>query len=435
MLATGLPTASLPGARMAVAASPDRALGVRAAGAALFLSFMDVTTLVTIVAGHAAGLGAGALGVGLAVGAYSATNLPANVVGGILLDRLGRRRLTVLGFLLNGVAVLGYALATSVPLFILIRAFHGIVGGVHVTAVFAMAGDRTRAGRAGRSFGRYGAVIGTAWTVGPALAAVLTARSGTALAFQVVAALQVVGALVTLLFLRDVRVDESRDPTAGADAVAEAEAGASSAAVMRELAAKPSVRRALLATIAWMAAVGTLAAFLRETVVAVGLAEATSSALFSVYALIAALVMLSPLANRVDRGAADGAIGAGLGTIAVALALMAAAEAVPAQGFAVLMLASAVFGAGYGVIFPAVAGAVSLAATTRTRGRAFGLFNVAFSVGLALGPPAVGALVAGTDAVLGRTGGLHPFVPVAVLCAVTAVVVARSGRAAEATIA
>jgi len=413
---------------MAVAASPVRAVGVRAAGAALFLSFMDVTVLVTIVAGHAAALGAGALGVGLAVGAYSATNLPANVVGGILLDRLGRRRLTVIGFLLNGVAVLGYALASSVPEFILIRAFHGVVGGIHVTAVFAMAGDRTRAGRAGRSFGRYGAVIGTAWIVGPALAAVLTARSGTALAFQVVAALQVLGALVTLLFLPDVRTDESRDPTAGADAVTDA----SSATVMRELAARPSVRRALLATIAWMAAVGTLAAFLRETVVAVGLDESVSSALFSMYALLAALVMLSPLSARVDRRGGDGMIAAGLGTIAVALGLMAAAGSVPFSGFAVLMLASAVFGAGYGVIFPAVAGAVSLAATTRTRGRAFGLFNVAFSVGLALGPPAVGALVLGADAMTGRTGALHPFLPVAVLCAVTAVLVGRAGRGAAA---
>ncbi len=417
---------------MTVAESPARVRGVRAAGAALFLSFMDVTTLVTIVAGHAAGLGAGPLGVGLAVGAYSATNLPANVVGGILLDRLGRRRLTVLGFLLNGVAVLGYALATSVPLFILIRAFHGVVGGIHVTAVFAMAGDRTRAGRAGRSFGRYGAVIGTAWIVGPALAAVLTARSGTALAFQVVAALQVVGALVTLLLLPDVKVDESRDPTAGADAVSEGP-GASSGAVMRELAARPAVRRALLATMSWMAAVGTLAAFLRETVIAVGLDESVSSALFSMYALMAALVMLSPLSARVDRRGADGMIAAGLGTIAIALGLMAAAETVPASGFAVLMLASAVFGAGYGVIFPAVAGAVSLAATTRTRGRAFGLFNVAFSVGLALGPPVVGGLVAGTDAALGRTGGLHPFVPVAVLCAITAAAVARAGRRSGAT--
>jgi DHA1 family multidrug resistance protein-like MFS transporter len=410
---------------MAVATSPVRAAGVRAAGVALFLSFMDVTVLVTIVAGHAAALGAGALGVGLAVGAYSATNLPANIVGGILLDRLGRRRLTVIGFLLNGLAVLGYALASTVPAFILIRAFHGVVGGIHVTAVFAMAGDRTRAGRAGRSFGRYGAVIGTAWIVGPALAAILTARSGFGLAFQVVAALQVLGAVVTLLFLPDVRADEDRDPTAGADAVTDAR----SSTVMRELASRPAVRRALLATIAWMAAVGTLAAFLRETVVAVGLDESISSALFSMYALLAALVMLSPLSARVDRRGGDGMIAAGLGTIAVALGLMAAAGSVPFSGFAVLMLASAIFGAGYGVIFPAVAGAVSLAATTRTRGRAFGLFNVAFSVGLALGPPAVGALVLGSEALTGRSGALHPFLPVAVLCAVTALAVRRAGRA------
>lgn len=410
-------------------ARPARIAGARAAGVVLFLSFMDVTTLVTIVSSHAASLGAGAIGIGMSVGAYSATNLPANVIGGILLDRVGRRRLTVLGFLMAAVAVLGYAQATSVPGFIVIRALHGVAGGVLVTAVFASAGDRTRAGRAGRSFGRYGAIIGSAWVVGPALAGVLTARSGTALAFQVVAVLLVVGAVVTLLFLRDVpMVAAEDDPTAGADAVTDD--GTSRMEAMRELARRPAVRRALLATMAWMAAVGTLAAFLRESVIAVGAPESTASGLFSAYALMAALMMLSPLAARVDRSGADGMIATGLGIIATALLMMSAADwlAPEGTGLLVLLLASAVFGTGYGIIFPAVTGAISLAATTRTRGRAFGLFNVAFSVGLALGPPLIGGLVWASTAVLPGTRPLDPFLPAAVLALVAAVAVSRAGR-------
>jgi len=408
---------------------PARIAGARAAGVVLFLSFMDVTTLVTIVSSHAASLGAGAIGIGLSVGAYSATNLPANVVGGILLDRVGRRRLTVLGFLLAAVAVLGYAQAASVPGFILIRALHGVAGGVLVTAVFASAGDRTRAGRAGRSFGRYGAIIGSAWIVGPALAGVLTARSGTALAFQVVAVLLVIGALVVLLFLRDVpMVAAEDDPTAGADAVADD--GGSRIDAMRELARRPEVRRALLATMAWMAAVGTLAAFLRESVIAVGAPESTASGLFSVYALMAAVMMLSPLAARVDRSGADGLIATGLGIIASALLLMSAADRLAPEGtgLLVLLVASAVFGTGYGIIFPAVTGAISLAATTRTRGRAFGLFNVAFSIGLALGPPVVGALVWTSAALSSGAFRIDPFLPVAILSLGTAAAVARAGR-------
>ena len=409
-----------------VAEQPVRIPGVRAAGIVLFLSFMDVTTLVTIVSSHAAGLGAGPIGIGLSVGAYSALNLPANIVGGILLDRIGRRRLVVIGFLLAAVAVLGYASATSVPMFIVVRALHGIAGGVLVTAVFAAVGDRTRAGRAGRSFGRFGAIIGSAWIVGPALAGVLTARSGTGLAFQVVAVLLILGALITLVFLPDVTIDPDADPTAGADAVDDA--GGSRLDAMRELARRPEVRRALIATAAWMAAVGTLAAFLREAVIAVGAAESTASGLFSAYALMAALLMLSPLATRVDRNGADGMIGVGMTTIAIALFAMAGADRLAPEGtgLLVLLLASAVFGTGYGIVFPAVTGAISLAATARTRGRAFGLFNVAFSAGLAIGPPAVGALVAGADRLAGVT--LDPFLPAAALCLATAMWTLSSSR-------
>jgi DHA1 family multidrug resistance protein-like MFS transporter len=408
------------------AEQPTRIPGVRAAGVVLFLSFMDVTTLVTIVSSHAAALGAGPIGIGLSVGAYSATNLPANVIGGVLLDRVGRRRLAVLGFLLAAVAVLGYASASTVLAFIGIRALHGMAGGVLVTAVFAAAGDRTRAGRAGRSFGRFGAIIGSAWIVGPALAGVLTARSGTGLAFQVVAVLLVLGAIVTMLFLPDVEVDPTSDPTAGADAVDDD--GGSRLDAMRSLSRRPEVRRALIATAAWMAAVGTLAAFLREAVLAVGAAESTASGLFSAYALMAALLMLSPLAARVDRSGADGMIGIGLTTIAIALLAMAGADGLAPEGtgLLLLLLASAVFGAGYGIVFPAVTGAISLAATTRTRGRAFGLFNVAFSFGLALGPPAVGALVAAADRLAGVA--LDPFVPAATLCLGTAVWIMDSSR-------
>ena len=413
------------------AEQPTRIPGVRAAGVVLFLSFMDVTTLVTIVSSHAAALGAGPIGIGLSVGAYSATNLPANVVGGILLDRVGRRRLTIIGFLVAAVAVLGYALASSVATFILIRALHGIAGGVLVTAVFAAAGDRTRAGRAGRSFGRFGAIIGSAWVVGPALAGVLTLRSGTGLAFQVVAVLLVIGAIVTAAALPDVQVDPDDDPTAGVDAVDDA--GDSRLDAMRALSRRPEVRRALLATAAWMAAVGTLAAFLRQAVIDVGAPESAASGLFSIYALMAALLMLSSLATRVDRTGADGMIGLGLTTIAFALLIMAGADrfAPEGTGLLVLFLASAVFGTGYGIVFPAVTGAISLAATTRTRGRAFGLFNVAFSVGLAAGPPTVGALVALSDRLLDVA--LDPFLPAAAICLIAALAIRSSSRRAART--
>jgi MFS family permease len=374
---------------------------------ALFLSFMDVAALLPTVAPHVRGLGASATGVGLAVGAYSATNLPANILGGILIDRIGRRRVTILGFLLAAVAVLGYSLASTVGGFIAIRATHGIAGGILVTAVFAVAGDRTRAGRAGRSFGRFGALIGAAWVIGPAVAGAVRQTAGTDVVFQMIAVLLLIGAVVTALFIHDVVQDEGDDPSSGDDAVGEE---VSRGRAMRELAVRPPVRRALVATVAWMGAVGILAGFLPETAEALGAPASAVGGLFTAYAVMAGLLMLSPLSGRVDRGGADGMIATGLTLIAVALVVM-----IVAPDLATLVLASALFGTGYGLIFPAVTGVVSLAATTRTRGRAFGLFNAAFSVGLALGAPLAGGLA---DAVARLSGGLDaldPFIPAAAL--------------------
>lgn len=406
---------------MAIAsARPVTRASITATGVALFLSFMDVAALLPTVAPHVRDLGATATGVGLAVGAYSATNLPANIVGGILIDRIGRRRVTILGFLLAAVAVLGYALATSVAGFIAIRAAHGVAGGILVTAVFAVAGDRTRAGRAGRSFGRFGALIGAAWVIGPALAGGVRQAAGTDVVFQMIAVLLLIGAVVSALFIHDVARDEAEDPTAGDDAVGEE---VSRGRAMRELASRPAVRRALIATIAWLGAVGILAAFLPETAEALGAPASAVGGLFTAYAVMAGLMMLSPLSGRVDRNGADGMIALGLTLIAASLVAM-----LVAPDLLTLTLASALFGTGYGLIFPAVTGAISLAATTRTRGRAFGLFNAAFSVGLALGAPLAGGLA---DTVVRLSDGvesLDPFIPAAVLCVAAAAWITVSAR-------
>jgi len=235
-----------------------------------------------------------------------------------------------------------------------------------------------------------------------------------------IAVLLLIGAIISALFIHDVARDEDTDPTAGSDAVGD---DVSRGRAMRELAARPAVRRALVATVAWLAAVGILAAFLPETAEALGAPASAVGGLFTAYAVMAGLLMLSPLSGRVDRNGADTMIATGLAIIALSLVAMIAA-----RDLTTLVLASALFGTGYGLIFPAVTGAISLAATTRTRGRAFGLFNAAFSAGLALGAPLAGGLA---DVVANASDGiesLDPFVPAAVLCLSAAVWITAAAR-------
>jgi MFS family permease len=241
-----------------------------------------------------------------------------------------------------------------------------------------------------------------------------------------IAVLLLIGAVVSALFIHDVVRDEDDDPTAGADAVGEE---VSRGRAMRELAARPAVRRALIATMAWLAAVGILAAFLPETAEALGAPASAVGGLFTAYAVMAGLLMLSPLSGRVDRNGADSMIALGLAIIAAALLAMIAA-----QDLTTLILASALFGTGYGLIFPAVTGVISLAATTRTRGRAFGLFNAAFSAGLALGAPLAGGLADTVARLSGGIDSLDPFVPAAALCLAAAAWIMLASRRDRASI-
>ena len=412
-----------------------RAATVRAPGVVLFLAFIDIFALLPTVAPHVAELGAGPIGVGLAVGAYSATNLPANVLGGILVDRWGRRRVTLLGLLGAAAAVLGYLFAGSVATFLLARGVHGVAGGVLIPAVFAAAGDRTQRGTTGRTFGRLGAVIGAAAVIAPAGAGVLRQAAGTEAVFVAITVALVLGAITAYLGVHDpphrsgsaasrstppdVEVVVA-DPCERGDAlVAPTGAQPASSGVFRELLRVGVVRRALLATAVMTAAVGVLAGFLPAAAAALGATPATVGSLFTVYAIFAAGVMLSPLAGHVDAGRADTAIAVGLITLSGALLTF-----VVAPNLLVALVGAAVFGVGYGLVFPAVAAATSSSATAASRGRAFGLFNVAFSLGLAVAPPLTGGLV---DLV----PVIDPFVPVSGLALAAAAAVVGSAWARD----
>jgi MFS transporter, DHA1 family, multidrug resistance protein len=362
-------------------------LRLSAPAVVLFLSFVDVFALLPTVAPYVASLGGGPAFVGLAVGAYSAANLPANVVGGILVDRFGRRRVTMLGLALAALAVAAYPLATTPAAVVVARLLHGTAGGILVPAVFAAAGDRSGARGAGRTMGRMGALIGAAAVVAPALAGVLRQAAGTTAVFLTVSALLGVGFVIAWRFIEDAVVVRPRPDGGGR--------------VVRDLLRVPTLRRAYAATACLTVSVGVLAAFLPGTAEALGARPSAVGLLFTAYALVAGALMLSPLSGRVDREGADRLAGIGLVLLALALAALVV---VPSVAWAAV--ASAVFGAGYGLVFPAVTGATSLAATDATRGRAFGLFNAAFSVGIAIGPPVVGAVAQ-------RVPGLDPFVPAA----------------------
>src|SRR5690606_33480125 len=106
--------------------------------------------------------------------------------------------------------------------------------------------------------------------------------------------------------------------------------------------------------------------------------------------------------------------GAGMVRLVLGVALWAGPSAGPFYGAAV------VFGAGFGLVFPASNALLADVAAPETRGLAFALFYAWFSVGTAVGPP----LLARWQELTGQT----PFIPGAVVALALAAAAAPAVR-------
>jgi MFS transporter, DHA1 family, multidrug resistance protein len=230
---------------------------VRIAHLVLFIAFLDNFAMLPTVAPYAEDLGAQLTGVGVAVGAYSLTNLVFNLVGGVLLDRVGRRRLVISSLLLVSAAMLAYPLVGTLTGLVAVRLLHGVGGGILVPAIFTVLGDVAPADQRGPTMGRAGAIIGVAAIVGPAAAGITRQAAGFTPVFVGVAAICALGAVIAARWLAETA--PARGPAAAQTPV-------------RELLQRRGLQLVCLAALVFTGAVGSLAAFLPVQVEAMGLA-------------------------------------------------------------------------------------------------------------------------------------------------------------------
>ena len=367
--------------------------------AAIFLAFIDNFALLPVIGPRAQELGGTPLLVGIAIAAYSLANLAFNLIGGTLADRIGRRRVVVAALVISPAAIGIYALADSLPLFLLARVVHGASGGVLAAALFALLGDAAPFGERGRTLGRAGALIGIAAVVGPATAALVSNAFGVSAVFVGVAGLIAVGLAVVLPLLPETLViTPATRPTIGA---------------WRRILSEPRVRVALLAIFGLQAAVGSVTGFIKDGLIqraleegrtqeeALRYAAGASGGLFTIFGIIAIALMLSRISTRVDKRGPFGIALIGLTALVGALTLLALSPT-----FTIDLVAMLLYGIGYGLIFPAAAGAIAISSAPEERGRANGAFNLSFDLGISTGP-ILGGLVA--TAVIGVSpfaGGL-----------------------------
>ena len=370
--------------------------------------FLDLFMQFPTIAPYAESLGASAAIAGIAVAAYSFTNLFGNLGAGPLLDRLGRRGPMIAGMAISAAAVLSYSLVQSPGQLMAVRAIHGLGAAVLAPGAFSIVGDRAPNDRRGQAMGFTGALIALAALTGPPAAGILRDAFGAYAVFMVDAAILLTTLSVFILATRGETLDaaptDSARPAAGVGAPWQ----------------KAAMWSACGAGFAIAVGVGALVTHLPMLIEDLGESAARTGYGFAVYALVAMIVMASPTSRAGDRYGRVLPLSIGLVVVAGGLVALGVSE-----GYTAILVGMALFGLGYGLVFPASAAMATAATGSERRGTAFGIFYAVYSLGVV-----VGATGSGRLAELPSDFAGYPFLAAAALVLLCVPPVAAAGRAA-----
>ena len=359
--------------------------------AVALVAFMDLFMQLPVVATYARSLGAAAAMIGVTVGMYSATNLLGNLGAGVMLDRMDRKRLVVIGMILTAASLYAYSFVDTPVQLLVLRAFHGLFAGVLAPGAFAMLGDRSRSQRV-RSMGMSGSLIAVSAVIGPLLAGIIRESVGFEAVFVTSATLMLVAALAFLVLVPGTD-HASSEPSHDRQQVS-------------SLARNGVLLRVFWAVLVMTFGIGVLINYLPIVVEEMGGSARTSGIAFATFSLVATALMASPLHRVLDARSRAITIVCGLGFLGVSSLMLAALGAAAAALFSAMVI----FGLGFGMLFPSLSASVVDQAGSSQRGTAFGIFYAIYSLGVFVGAVVSGG-VSGAFADLGAPFYLAAAVP------------------------
>lgn len=351
----------------------------------LFLSFFDNFTQIPMIAPYAASLGAGAIMTGWIVSIYSVANTVGNIAAGVVLDKFGRRIPLAIGLVWAGAGVFLYGVVDSPAGLLGARAFHGLGGSILVPAIFAMTADTTSSDQRSRGMARIGAMIGIAAIIGPMVSGILRQAWGPQGVFTTVFVVMALGSLLALT-LPETLSSKAKPGERKPDAA-------------RATFAAPGFHMLNLAGFGAAAGLGALTYLIPLQLEQQGLTAARSSSVFSIFAIVAVIFMM----NVGRRGFRSSTFATGFVAIAAAFSVLSAGAT-----FGIAALGMALFGIGFGLLYPSLNTQVAAMFPSDERGRAYGIFNAFYTLGVVVAPPLIGWVLgfASTAVVFGSIAAL-----------------------------
>ena len=318
---------------------------------------------------YAEGMGASPSEVGLTVAGYSYATAIALIHFGMLSDKVGHRRMLVVGLVLYTLVPLFYPLANNLAQLGLVRAFHGLACAAFFPAATALVLGSSTQKRWGEALGWLTTATQSALVLGPALGGLLLNHYGFKAVFYSCGVIPLLGLIFILFRLAAIQPEGARAAISNGS---------------RSWLRQPAVFAGLLAPFFFTVGSGTILVFMPLYSQDLGINEAGAG-------IIIAAVYIGSTLLRVPGGKLSDKIGRrlvmllGLVISGVAIVLVSLAN------FYFALIAMAIFyGVGMGMAMPAAYALVADLTPPEMRGLTMGMTSSFLHAGLAIGPTVMG---------------------------------------------
>ena len=341
--------------------------------AAGLLFWSSLTTLLPTLPLYVEYVGGTKQQIGLVMGCFAIGLLVFRPWLGQLADRRSRKLVLLIGLGATAAAPLGYMVGKSIPLLILLRAFHGISIAAFTTGYSALVADIAPPKQRGEVIGYMSLVTAIGMAIGPALGGFLQAWAGYNALFLLSSGLGVLGILFTTQIV---------NPSISTTQSKSVKDNPTDNRFWRLLISPRLLIPAIVLLLVGLA-FGTLSTFVPLFIKSVGV-DLNPGLFYTATAI-------SSFSVRLIGGRASDRYGRGLLiTISLIFYILSMLFLWIATSANIFLLAGILEGMGAGILLPTIAAMLVDRAMPQERGRIFGVCMVGFDVGIAIAGPFLG---------------------------------------------